>query len=85
MIKPQEQNNILNLPIMVVISSLDQTTEFLRVGIRCGGNGEIAKNYLKLIMLYLGWSILHYKIIFKFVSHFLINYNKIFPKLRYYC
>ncbi|CAD8174790.1 unnamed protein product [Paramecium octaurelia] len=54
MIKPPEQNNILNLPIMVVISSLDQTTEFLRVGIRCGGNGEIAKNYLKLIMLFFG-------------------------------
>ncbi|CAD8166956.1 unnamed protein product [Paramecium octaurelia] len=54
MIKPPEQNNILNLPIMVIISSLDQTNEFLRVGIRCGGNGEIAKNYMKLIMLYLG-------------------------------
>ncbi|CAK81492.1 unnamed protein product (macronuclear) [Paramecium tetraurelia] len=53
-IKPPEQNNILNLPIKVVISSLDQSTEFLRMGIRCGGNGEIAKNYLKLIMLYLG-------------------------------
>lgn len=34
---------------MIIVSSVEQGNEFLRVGIRCGGNGEIARNYLKLI------------------------------------
>ncbi|KAM3140321.1 hypothetical protein pb186bvf_007481 [Paramecium bursaria] len=53
-IKPAEQPNVINLPVMVIIQSVDDTIEYLRVSIRAGGSGDICRNILNLINLYMG-------------------------------
>lgn len=53
-VKPPEQSNVLNLPIMIIVQGLDETRDYLRVSIRSGGSGDIARNYLNLINLYMG-------------------------------
>lgn len=52
--KPPEQASVLNFPVMVEMQAFEQhTKEVLRVSIRCGGNGDIARNILSLITLYI--------------------------------
>jgi len=38
---------------MIIISAVEESNDYLRVSIRCGGSGDIARNYLNLINLYL--------------------------------